>query len=233
MANRNFMNGGKIFAMEAKPVLVSCQFKVDAANTNGLGISALKGPLIQNVFMHSSAATPSTLPQANPAAGYIVVQLQDNFAGNLSGIQGIIQSPLSGSGLLIASAGLTVGLPYVITVLGTTTVAQWNVLGVPKGVVPAVGVSFVALATSATGTGAVQVPAAAGSGIFTFELVGTPNVSIAPAPSANQGWGAQYILRCLKDSASDAPVIGTPADNSIIALNFYLSDSSINSGQGE
>lgn len=225
MANRNFSNGGKIYAMETKPVIVQCSFQVAA--TAALGISNLKGPLVSNVFMHSTNATPSALPQANPAAGYIVVQLQDNYNGQLMGIKGMIQSPLSGSSLLVASATLTVGLPYVITILGTTTTAAWHALGVPAGVTPAVGVSFVAAATSAVGTGAVQVPAAAGSGIFEMEVVGTPNLSVAPSPSANQGFGAQLILRCLKDSASDAPVIGTPTDGSIISLMLYMSDSSV------
>ncbi len=225
MANRNFSNGGKIYAMETKPVLVQMSFQVDA--TAALGISNLKGPLVSNVFMHSTHATPSTLPQANPAAGYIVIQLQDNYNRLLSGIEAIIQSPLSGSSLLVASAGLTVGLPYVITILGSTTTAAWHALGVPAGVSPAVGVSFVAAATSAVGTGAVQVPAAAGAGILSMDIVGSPNLSVAPAPSANQGFGAQLILRCLKDSSSDAPVIGTPADGSIISILMYMSDSSV------
>lgn len=227
--------------METKPVLVSCNFIVDAANGNGLGIRSLKGPLVQNVFMHTSStpgpgnsnqATPNVvITNPNPASGYIVIQLQDNYNRSLCGFNAIV-SPVSGSSLLVASAGLTVGLPYIITTLGTTSTAQWNALGVPLGVTPAIGVSFVAAATSATGTGAVMVPATAGSGIFTFETVGDPNLSIAPNPNANQGFGAQMIIRCMKDSAGDAPVIGTPADNTVISLSFLLSDSSVKvSGQ--
>lgn len=221
--------------MHVKPVLLDCNFIVDAANGNGLGIRSLKGPMIQNVFMHTSStagpgnsnpATPNVVvTNPNPAAGYIVVQFQDNFNRSLSGGCSIV-SPLSGSSLLIASAGLTVGLPYVITILGTTSRAQWIALGVPKGVTPAVGVAFVAAATSATGTGAVQVPAAAGSGIFTFETVGDPNQSIAPDPTQNQGFGAQMIIRCMKANTT-VPQIGTPTDNTVISLQFLLSDSSI------
>lgn len=239
MANRNMANGGKIYLMETKPVLVTCNFIVDSANGNGLGIRSLKGAMVQNVFMHTSTtagvgnsnpATPNiAITNPNPAAGYIVVQLQDNFNRSLAGYNTIV-SPVSGSSLLVASAGLTVGLPYIITTLGTTSAAQWLALGVLPGVTPAVGVSFIAAATSATGTGAVMVPATAGSGIFTIETVGDPNTTIAPAPGS--GTGAQVILRCLKDSAGDAPVIGTPADNTVIALTFLLSDSSVKvSGQ--
>jgi hypothetical protein len=242
MANRNFSNGGKTFMMETKPVKITCNFVVDSTNGNGLGIRSLKGALVQNVFMHttqtpgagnSNPATPNvTVTNPNPAAGYIVIQLQDNYSRILSGSNAIV-SPVSGSSLLVASAGLTVGLPYIITTLGTTTRAQWTALGVPAGVVPALGVAFVAAATSATGTGAVMVPATAGSGIFSIETVGDGNQSIAPDPTKSQGFGAQFIVRCLKDSAGDAPVIGTPADNTVISLDFLLSDSSVTSGQGE
>jgi hypothetical protein len=224
MANRNWASAGKIYSMHVQPVLLDCNFVVDSSNANGLGIRSLKGPAVQAVYMHTSS-TPAT-GNPNPAAGYIVVQLADNYNRSFSGFNAIV-SPLSGSNLLVASAGLTVGLPYVISVLGTTTTDAWHALGVPAGVTPAVGVAFVAAATSALGTGAVQVPAAAGSGIFSIETVGDPNLSLAPNPTANQGFGGQIILRCLKDSAADAPVIGAPADGTVISLAFYLSNSSI------
>ena len=237
MANRNFSNGGKIYAMETRPILVSCNFVVDSTNGNGLGIRSLKGPLVQNVFMHTSAtpgagnsnpATPNvTVTNPNPATGYIVIQLQDNYARSLSGFNSIV-SPTSGSSLLVASAGLTVGQPYTITTVGTTTAAQWAALGLPKGVIPNVGASFVATATSTSGTGAVMVPAAAGSAVMSIETVGDPNQTISPTPSASQGFGAQIICAVRNVSGS----IAAPANNSVISLSFYLSDSSV-SIQGE
>ncbi len=219
MANRNFASAGKIYSMHVMPVLLDCNFVVDSANGNGLGIRNLKGPAIKNVFMHTSATPAPGNP--NPAPGYIVVQLSDNYNRSLSGFNSIV-SPVSGTPLLVASAGLTVGLPYIITSVGTTTQAQWVALGVPAGVSAAPGVSFIAKAASALGTGVVEVPAAAGSGITAIETVGDPNASIAPNPTANQGFGAQIILRCLSNGA-----IATPADNSVISLAMYLSNSSI------
>lgn len=289
--------------MESKPVLVSCNFIVDATNGNGLGIRSLKGALVQNVFMNTSASITATYnnsinltgisggtaslvvgmpvqgtgipagakiasivsssaitisaattggattgsvtyqglgnsPQnsniqvanPNPAAGYIVVQFQDNYQRSLSGFNAIV-SPVSGSSLLVASATLTVGLPYIITTLGTTTAAQWIQLGVPAGTPAAIGLSFVAAATSATGTGAVMVPAAAGSAICSMETVGDPNQTIAPNPAANQGFGAQMIIRCMKPNTATIQ-IGTPVNNTVISLNFLLSDSTV-SVQGE
>lgn len=232
MANRNWASAGKIYSMHTMPVLLDCNFIVDATNGNGLGIRSLKGPAVQNVFMHTSStpgpgnSNPSTpsivITNPNPASGTIVVQLQDNYNRSFSGFNAII-SPASGASLLVASAGLTVGVAYIITILGTTTTAQWNALGVPAGVTPAVGVSFIAKATSATGTGAVQITAAAGSGVASIETVGDPNLSIAPSPTANQGFGSQIILQC-RDYAG---AIVAPAAGTVISLSFYLSNSSV------
>jgi hypothetical protein len=159
--------------LHQKPVLLDCNFVVD--NSNAAGISGLKGGGIQNVWMHTTTTPSSGSP--NPAAGYAVIQFQDNYKRYFwGGCQ--MQSPNSGSSLLVASAGLTVGQPYVITILGTTSAAQWIALGVPRGITPAVGVAFVAAATSATGTGAVQVPLATGSGILAVDLVGDSALTI-------------------------------------------------------
>lgn len=220
MANRNFASGGKLYSMHVMPVLLDCNFVVDSTNGNGLGIRNLKGPAVSAVYMHTSA-TPAT-GNPNPAAGTIVIHLTDNYNRSFSGFDSKV-SPASGSSLLVASAGLTVGIAYIITILGTTTTAAWHALGVPAGVTPAVGVSFIAAATSALGTGAVQITAAAGTGICSIETVGDPNLSIAPDPTANQGYGAQIILQC-RDYAG---AIAAPANGSVISLAFYLSNSSV------
>ncbi len=232
MANRNFASGGKIYSMHVKPVLLDCNFIVDATNGNGLGIRSLKGPCIQNVFMHTSStpgagnSNPSTpnvvITNPNPASGTIIVQLQDNYSRSYSGFNAQV-SPVSGTPLLVASAGLTVGVAYIIVTLGTTTTAAWHALGVPAGVTPAVGGSFIAAATSALGTGAVEITAAAGSNIMTIETVGDPNASISPDPTQNQGFGAQLILQC-RDATG---AIAAPAAGTVISLAFYLSDSSV------
>lgn len=232
MANRNFASGGKIYSMHVKPVLLDCNFVVDSTNGNGLGIRSLKGPMIQNAFMHTSStpgagnSNPNTpnvvVTNPNPASGTIIIQFQDNFNRSFSGFNSNV-SPVSGTPLLVASAGLTVGVAYIIVTLGTTTTAAWHALGVPAGVAPAVGLAFIAAATSALGTGAVEITAAAGSGIMSIETVGDPNLSIAPDPTANQGFGGQFILQCRNTSGA----IAAPADGTVISLAFYLSDSSV------
>lgn len=62
-----------------------------------------------------------------------------------------------GSNITIASGNLAATYKYQITVLGTSTAADWLAIGVPASVAPAVGVVFTATATGAgAGTGAVQ-----------------------------------------------------------------------------
>lgn len=200
--------------------LIDCQFTVDS--TSASGISSLKGGLVPAVYMHSGSPSASN---PNPAAGYAIVQLGDNFNG-LYECTAQIQSPNSGSNLLVASAGLTVGLVYVITVLGTTTTANWHALGVPAGVTPAVGVAFVAQLTSTTGTGAVQVPATAGSAVDSIEIAGNPNVTLASSnPAQGAGYYPYIVFRFMANLA-----IATPADGTIVRLGMLLSNSSVQVG---
>lgn len=234
MANRNWASS-KMFSGHVMPILLDCNFVVDSANGNGLGIRSLKGPYIQNVFMHTSSTpgpgnsnnqTPNTtVTNPNPLAGTIIVQFQDNFSRSYSGFDAKV-SPVSGTPIVVTAAGahLVAGTAYTIVLVGTTTTAQWHALGVPAGVTPAVGVSFIsgALTGIGVGTGAVEISAAAGTGICSIETFGDPNLSIAPA-ILSQGFGAQMILQC-RDYAG---AIAAPADGSVISLAFLLSNSSV------
>lgn len=207
--------------MHTSPVIIDCNFIVD--DTQTIGISSLKGPCVNAVYMHSAAATPSGV---NPAAGTIVVQLADNYNMSLMSMRGMIQSPNSGSALKIDNSALTAKVAYVITTLGDATAAAWHTLGVPAGVTPAVGVSFIAASVGAganSSTSRVQASAAAGSSVATIEIVGDPNLSIAPDPTVNQGYGASLILQC-RDYAG---AIVAPAAGSKISLAFLLSNSSV------
>lgn len=225
MANRNFASGGKIYSGHVKPVLLDCSFVVDSTNGNGLGIRSLKGPMIANVFMNTSAPLSGS-GNPNPLAGTILIQFQDNYNRSLSGGYAIV-SPVSGTPIVVTAAGahLVPGTAYIIVTLGTTTTAEWHSLGVPAGVSPAVGVSFISgsLTGIGVGTGAVEITAALGSGVAQIETVGDPNLSIAPDPTANQGYGASLILQC-RDYAG---AIVAPAAGSVISLSFYLNDSSV------
>jgi len=229
MANRNFANGGKVYAMHTMPALLDCNFIVDSSNGNGLGIRSLKGPMIQNVFMHTSAtpgagnsnlASPNVVvTNPNPGSGTIIIQLQDNFNRSLSGFNAIV-SPVSGTPLTSTTANVA----NVIVSLGTASLAQWQARGLPLGITPAVGVSFVASSSGVIGgSAAVEIAAAAGSGVASIETLGDPNLSLSPDPTKNQGFGGQIILQC-RDYAG---AIVAPANGSVISISMYLSNSSV------
>lgn len=222
MANRSFTRS--FYTLEEYPVLISCNFVVDSTNGNGLGLRSLKGPGVKAAYMHTTATPAAGNP--NPASGTIVIQLQDNYNRALSGFNAIV-SPVSGTPITI-SAGLTIGVAYIIVSLGTSTTADFHAIGVPAGVTPAVGVAFIAKATGAgAGSGAVETTAAAGSNVASIETVGNSNLSISPFKAA-QSFGAQFILQC-RDYAG---AIVAPAAGSVISLSFYLSNGS-NQVQGE
>ncbi len=236
MANRNFANS-RMYTGHVMPVLLDCNFTV--TSSNGLGITSLTGPYIQNVFMHTSTtpavgnSNPSSpgiaVTNPNPASGTIIIQLQDSF-NRLYGVEYSAVSPL-GTPLAITASGAneTIGVAYVITTLGDATAADWLALGVPAGITPAVGVAFIALATGAgTGTTARVAPtAAAGSNIFSMEVVGNSNLSLSPNGLAAQGYGAQIILQSRNDNSTDVPRLATIADGTSISIQLLLSNSSV------
>lgn len=198
---------------------MDCNFTVAAADTGGLGITGLKGTGVRNVYMHTSQ-TPAT-GNPNPANGIIIVQLQDNYYKHFASFTSII-APNSGSDVTTTVANTT----YTITTLGTTTLAQWQAVGLPKGIQPAIGASFTATAGQAIGgTGAVQVIATAGSAIEHIEIFGNPNTTINPSIAYSSPATIAYpyiIYQCFDDN-----VVTAPADNTVISISMYLSNSSV------
>lgn len=206
----------------------------------GSGIPALTtiASIVSSGSITLSAATSSSTTGSityqvqgspNPAAGYIYVQLQDNYNSYLFGGAGFA-APISGTPINVTT-GVTAGLAYIIASLGTTTTAQWNKIGVPANITPAVGVSFIApVTTTATGTGVIEVPGTNGSGVDHIEVIGDsnqmnsngafvagPNSAISANGSAQ---GMQFILACYKNGTLTAP-----ANNSTIGLTFGLNNS--------
>ena len=214
------------------PVLVDCNFTVDPANGNGLGIHGLKGQGVSNVFMHTSAtpgAGPNGVLNPNPAAGIITVQLTDNFSRYYGGFSGF-SPPVSGTPIVVTAAGaaLTPGVVYIITSLGTTTAADWTTLGVPIGVIPAVGVSFVALVTGAgVGSGAVEIPAAAYANAVDIELIGDPNLMLSPVPIGGSPHVGGWLNFATITVVGGATVQSTLTTGTVVGMAFYLSQSSV------
>jgi hypothetical protein len=185
--------------------------------TDSLG-GTVNGSLIAlNGAVTLSAATISNAqPIASSngiAAGYMIVRFSDEYNRYIDGFSGQV-SPLSGSSI---SSGMTVGNPYVIVSVGSSTPAQWQAAGLPSDQVPAVGQAFIAAATSVAGGGLVQ--AVTVSGIDHIEVVGDPNTTLA---STTPGKGGYMILQCLFEGIPTAPTDGT-----VIGLDFQMSNSSL------
>lgn len=136
--------------------------------------------------------------------------------------------------------GKATGFTFAQTV-SDTNLQDWQGVGLPKGLTPTVGQSFVATATGSGGsTGLVM--AVGTSGILSVEVVGNPNTSFAPMPQGGSpNVGAWLLVQFLAPTvtggtgAYEAPMIPTqPADGSAIGMTFYvdarLSPSNISAG---
>lgn len=222
---RGFPNAGHHYKNIVKPIEIACNFVIDHSNGNGLGIRSLKSNgFVRNVFMNTSS-TPGSNDGAlnpNPVAGFALIQLQQNFNKYLGGFSGFV-SQLDGS----SQTSVTTGHASVIVSLGTATLAQWLSAGVPAGVTPAVGVSFIAIKTGAIGgSAAVQGPSV--SGIQSVEVVGDPNLSINNSSIAQNG-GAYLLIQFLgaTNSSTTTLIPKAPADNSVCGLTMCFDGSSV------
>lgn len=220
MANRNWSSAGKIYSMHTMPILIDCNFIVDSANGNGLGIRSLKGPCVNEVYMNTSAPLAGS-GNPNPEAGIILVQLADNYNRYLSGFAGF--SGPTGS----SSTSVVAGVPSIVASLGTSTSAQWIAVGFPAAYLnsatglPNVGASFVPTSSATIGGSASVIAfSATGAGIDHIELIGDPNQTISSAQP--QSVGAQLLFACYKNG-----VLTAPSNNSVISLAFYLNNSSV------
>lgn len=215
-----WINRGHFYCPHVMPVLVDCNFIVDSTNGNGLGIRNLKGQGVKNVFMNTSATPGSNagLLNPNPAAGIIMVQLEDNYSRYYGGTAGFASPTATSSTSTVAN------VINVISVLGTATLAQWQAVGLPKGIVPAVGAAFIANGSSVIGGSAQTILiAAAGAGVDHVEIGGDPNLTLSPIPQGGTPHVGGFIYSsCFKNTALTAPTNGTS-----IGMQFYMSQSSV------
>lgn len=219
------LNGKSIYTNVTKPILVFCNFIVDATNGNGYGIRSLKSNgYIESVFMHTSA-TPGTLngyTNPNPPVGYAQIRFKNNFNYYLGGFSGWA-APLAST----STTSTTANSVYAITSLGTATLAQWQAAGLPQGYTPTVGQAFVATATGTIGGSAtVGVP-----GIPTTQIlsvVGDPNQTLNNLKIATNS-GASLIVQILAptNSSTTTLVAAAPANNTVIGMEFCFDGSSV------
>ncbi len=202
-----------------KLTLLDCNFIVDHTNGNGFGIRSLnKSGRVSTVFMHTTA-TPGKASNGqtnpNPASGYIIVTLQDNYNRYIAGGAGFV-SPPGGA----ATGAFTVGQAYTIATMGTTTQAQWVAAGLEPQIQAQPNVSFIAQTTSVGGTGTAYPTAY--SGIDHIEVVGDANLmnNVLQGTTEGFGVGTTFILACYKNG-----VLTAPTDNTVIGLTFEMNNS--------
>jgi hypothetical protein len=216
------LNGKSLYSNVAKPCQVNLNWIVDASNGNGLGIRSLKSNgYVNNVFMHTSATPGSNngVLNPNPAIGFALIQMKQNFNYFLGASGGFVTPTATST--KIDNSALVVGQPYVISVLGDATAAQWLAIGVPAGVTPAVGVPFIAKTVGAganTSTSRVQLPTS--SGIAAIEVVGDANTTSNSNIASNAG---QFVLL----QFSTGGVATAPAAGSVVGLSLLFDGSSV------
>lgn len=218
-------NGGHYYSNITQPVKLDWNFVVDPTNGNGLGIRSLKSNgYVRNVFMHTSASAGSNdgYLNPNPPSGYALIQFNNNFNKYIGGFSGLV-SPTTGS----TGTSTTNHSVYIIASVGTTTLAQWQAAGLPPGLTPTAGQSFVAIATGALG-GTGTVIAAGVSGIVSLEVIGDPNLSIANSSIAQNG-GAWLLVQMLGATSSSVTTLipTAPAAGSVIGMSAFFDLSSV------
>jgi len=120
------------------------------------------------------------------------------------------------------TSGYTIG-----PVIYTTLAADWQTVGLPLGLTPALGQSFIATATGgALGTG--QVRAVGISGIGQIEIVGDPTQSINSTDLATYG-GAWVLVKFLAptNATTTTPIPTAPTAGTTMAMTFKFDGSNV------
>lgn len=210
-------------------------FSVDGVGRAPVGVS---GTLVQQSIATGDTATAigtalvitlngllATTPQNPNAPGVAVF----SAAGTTTvTVTNVVNQPFVGG----AQDGLVpTGFTFAVT-KDQTNLQNWQAVGLPKGIVPAVNASFVATATgySSRGgsTGLVKVPGV--TGITKVEMIGDANQSFGPIPmGGSPNVGAWILVQFLGATASsDTTLVKTaPAAGSGVRLNFMVESKSV------
>lgn len=124
------------------------------------------------------------------------------------------------------NTGFTVTAP-VYTPLAT----GWQGIGLPKGLTPTVGQSFIATATGSAVLTGGMVKASGVSGVFSVEVIGDPNASISNSNISPNGGAwllVQFLTPTISTGAYVSPMVPTaPAAGTVIGLSFFFDGSSV------
>lgn len=129
---------------------------------------------------------------------------------------------------------LNTGFTFAFTVNDSNR-TDWQGVGVPPGVVPAVGVSFIAKATGSGSSTGLAI-AVSNSGIAAIEGIGDPNLSLGPVPfrgSPNVGGWIMVQFLAATSSSVTTLIPTAPANGSVCGLQFYLEQGTPVGGNSE
>lgn len=212
------MNGQALYTNVTNPKYTWLTFTVTP--TNGLGVTSVKSNGYCNyVFMHTSTTPAATngFTNPNPPAGYACINFANNFNYFL-GMRAHVSAPATNT----SQTSVTANNVYVITALGTATLAQWQAVGLPAGLTPTVGQTFVATASQAIG-GSATVGDPGITNVGSISVVGDPNQMIANSNLSANG-GAQLVLLFAATTVSgtvSAPIFtGSALANHTHTLNL-------------
>lgn len=205
-------------------------FSVSGVGSAPKGVS---GTLVQQTI--SSGATAAQI-------GTALVLTIENLPSGIAGVNSFTATGTTTVTAVATNTGvqlpgvpqdgaIATGFTFALTKFGSNTHA-WQQVGLPLGVVPAIGASFVATSTGyATGggsSGTVMVPGI--SGIGSVEVVGDPNASIGPIPmnGSSHAGGFMMIQFLAPTNSSTTTAIATaPAAGTVVGLGFYMEQSSV------
>lgn len=206
-------------------------------SVNGVG-SPPSG--VSGIPVQVSIATNATAATIGAAIVNILNALPAQQTGNATAPAGVFSFTAAGTTTVTATSTLTgqplpgvpqdgtvaTGFTFALTKYGTNANA-WKSVGLPIGVAPSIGASFVALNTGyATGGGSTgTVKAVSNSGIVAVEMVGDPNLSINPVPyggSANVGGYFMVQFLGATNSSTTTLIPTNPPDSCIVKMKLLL-----------
>lgn len=221
-------------SLAGKYLLFSDQFKNNYAlwfSVSGVGSApSLTGSLTGYTAVQQSIATNDT---ANTIATALRITI-GALNGSNSFTTGGSTSAVTVTGKLTTvnfspfpidvSTGFTVS-----TVTYTTIAAGWNHVGLPPGLTPTIGQSFIATATgSAVISSAATVKAVTVSGITCAEVIGITDTSLNNSNIAADG-GAWVLLQFLgaTNSSTTTLIPTAPAAGTVVNTSLYFDASSV------
>lgn len=200
---------------------------------DGSSVIPDSGPSVPIIFTVSSAsATAGAIYTDGSGHLYdVAVTLASGTKLQVTGVGVPIGSTLtkvSGTGdasitFSSAATGYPTGFTFAQTV-SDTNVQDWYGVGVKKGIVPAVGVAFIATSTGAGGSTGLVI-ADGVSGIQSVEVVGDPNTSLSPQPVGGTPHSGGWILVKFMgptNSSTTTPIPKAPAAGSIAGMAFWV-----------